>query len=583
MLQTYLNPTILIVDDSKTDRDTYRRYLEPLNNCGYRILACESAEDALELCDRDLPQLILLDYFLLDMDGLEFLRQLADRVETLPSIIMLTGQGSEMVAVEAMKLGVKDYRIKRHITAQDLVNAITIALTQQQLQAQIDRQDQQQNLLGSIMLKIGNLTDLSAVLQAAVDGVRQLLDCDRAIVYKLRPDLSGVIVSESVLPQWQPILDLQFNRSRFNKENPSSVNKYFDGHKLIVSDIESDIETVDLESYDLEMLHQFQVKALLAVPILLHDASPVGSPKVWGLIIVHNCKAARIWQPEELGLIDQLSIQMAIAIQQAELVLDLKLSLEKQQAIENQLRDQVIQTEQTNSRLSLATNSLEKRNQELDDFACIASHDLQAPLRGISNLTDWLAEDLKDLLPLENQQQLDLIKSQVLQMSALLKGLLRFARVGREHIDVDMVDLGQLLAEVVEAIAPPPNFQVYFPTDVPTLTTQSLLLRQVFANLIDNAIKYHDRPDGKIEILATKRENLWEFTVVDDGPGIAPEHQKKIFSIFQTLTGQAGKGQTVKGSGVGLAIVQKIVESQGGSIWVESSLGKGSAFSFTWY
>ena len=113
---------------------------------------------------------------------------------------------------------------------------------------------------------------------------------------------------------------------------------------------------------------------------------------------------------------------------------------------------------------------------------------------------------------------------------------------------------------------------------MPNLCTQSLHLKQVFTNLIGNAIKYHDRPHGKIDILAIDREYLWQFTVSDDGPGIAPEHHKKIFGIFQTLKGRAEN----QGSGVGLAIVQKIVESRGGNVWVESALGQGSAFAFTW-
>jgi CheY-like chemotaxis protein len=139
MLTTPSNPTILIVDDSETDRYTYRRYLEPLDKLGYRILDCESAEQALDLCDRDRPQLILLDYLLHDMDGLEFLRQLANRMETLPPTIMLTGEGSELVAVEAMKLGVKDYLVKRQLTAQNLVNLVTNILLQQKLEDQYDR------------------------------------------------------------------------------------------------------------------------------------------------------------------------------------------------------------------------------------------------------------------------------------------------------------------------------------------------------------------------------------------------------------------------------------------------------------
>jgi signal transduction histidine kinase len=332
-------------------------------------------------------------------------------------------------------------------------------------------------------------------------------------------------------------------------------------------------------------LKQFQVRSLMIVPILFRAISPrLSEPSVWGLLIVHHCRSIRTWLASEIDLVNELSIQVAVAIQQAELVRDLQASLTHQQAIEQQLRDRVLEIEQTNLRLFAATNLLEKRNQELDNFACIASHDLQAPLRGIANLTDWLSKDLAGTLPEQNQQQIDLIQKRVFQMDTLIKGLLQYARVGREHIAPTNVDLSNLLAEVLLTIEHSPGFEINFPSDLPNFNTQSLHLKQVFANLISN--KYHDRPNGKIDILAilvprgsaNEREHVWQFTVIDDGPGIAPEHHQKIFEIFQTLKGQEDR----KGTGVGLAIVQKIVESRGGSVWVDSDLGKGSAFSFTW-
>jgi signal transduction histidine kinase len=163
-------------------------------------------------------------------------------------------------------------------------------------------------------------------------------------------------------------------------------------------------------------------------------------------------------------------------------------------------------------------------------------------------------------------------------MSTLINGLLQYARVGREQCDAMTVNVGKIVAEVIETLDPPPEFRIKLAENLPILRTQVLLLKQVFANLIGNAIKYHDRPNGTVNILASERDYFWQFTVVDDGPGIAPEHHKKIFGIFQTLTVRDDN----KGSGVGLAIVQKIVESQGGVVWVDSDLGRGSAFSFTW-
>jgi signal transduction histidine kinase/CheY-like chemotaxis protein len=566
---------ILIVDDSQTDRFTYRRYLEASNTFECQIWECESAEEALDLCERHCPNIILLDYLLPDLDGLQFLQELAERVEKIPPTIMLTGQGSEAVAVEAMKHGVRDYLVKGQLTPMKLVNAITNALSEQKLQVQLDRQHQQQHLLASIMVKIGHSIELSEILQAAVHGSRELLGCDRATIYKLKPDLSGTIVAESVLPQWSSALGRQIEENCFDLPTSDRISKYLDGHNLIVSDI----DTADLSACHVAMLKQFQVRALLVVPILFRDVSPLASEmSVWGLLIVHHCRSARTWIADEINLLHELSIQMAVAIQQAELVSDLQETLAQQQSIEHQLRDRVVEIEQTNQRLSVATRLLEKRNQELDEFACIASHDLQAPLRGISNLTDWLSKDLAGKLPAENQQQIDLIQMRVSQMNTLIKGLLHYARIGRENIDDITINLSQLLAEVVEIIDPNPDVHIRFPADLPDVKTQSLLLKQVFINLIGNAIKYHDRANGLVEILAIEREYLWEFTVVDDGPGIAPQHHKKIFGIFQTLMGRDDH----KGTGIGLAIVQKIVESRGGSVWVESDLGKGSAFSFTW-
>jgi signal transduction histidine kinase/DNA-binding NarL/FixJ family response regulator len=566
--------TILIVDDAQTDRVTYRRYLEASPTFGCNTIEFALGEDALAWCATNSPDLILLDYLLPDTDGLEFLEDLTAQMGTLPPVVMLTGQGSEAVAVEAMKHGARDYLVKGHLTAQRLLNSVTNALTEQRLQAQIARQKRQRQLVASIMLQIGHSIELSAILQAVVDGARELLDCDRMMVYKLHPDLSGTIVAESVLPQWLSLLGRKFEENCFQGEHSSAIANYLEGHQTIVANI----HTAGLTPCYVAMLAQFQVEALLVVPILCRDVSPANAPRVWGLAIAHNCKKPRVWQPDEQNLLAEISVQMAIAIQQAELIIDLRHTLAQHQAVEQQLRDRVIEIEQTNLRLSVATNLLEKRNQELDEFACIASHDLQAPLRGIANLADWLSKDLDGQLPAENQQQIDLIQSRVLHMSALINGLLQYARVGREQVDAMTVNVSKIVAEVVETIEPPPAFHVKFAENMPTLRTQVLLLKQVFANLIDNAIKYHDRPNGSIEILATERDYFWQFTVVDDGPGIAPEHHKKIFGIFQTLRGRDDN----KGSGVGLAIVQKIVESQGGVVWVDSDLGRGSAFSFTW-
>jgi signal transduction histidine kinase/DNA-binding NarL/FixJ family response regulator len=564
---------ILIVDDSETDRVTYRRHLEFGGTPSCRILDCDCAATALQLCAQNCPDIILLDYLLPDSDGIEFLQDLAKLLGILPPIIMLTGQGNEEVAVEAMKHGAKDYLVKGHLTCQKLLNSVALVMSEQKLQMQLSQQHRQRALVSSIALKISCAIDFSEILQFAVNGSRTLLGCDRALVYQLHPEAEGTIVAESVASEWLAAIGNAISDSCLQGEQSAQIDKYLRGYKTVIADI----ETGDLTDCHVQMLRQFQVKAVLAVPILFR-VPPATEQRVWGLLIAHHCKAVHEWTVDELNLLDELSMQMAIGIQQADLIFELQQALAKQQLIDQQLRDRMIEVEETNGRLSRATRLLTARNEELDEFSCVASHDLQAPLRGIANLAEWLVKDLEGQLPTENQQQLELIQSRVLQMNGLINGLLLYARVGKENIDSVSINIRQLLIEVVEMLAVPIGFQVDFAPNLPTIVTQSLLLKQVLANLIGNAIKYCDREDGNVEIIVQVQGAFLQFKIIDNGPGIALENQGKIFGIFQTLVGR----DELKGTGIGLAIVKKIVESQGGLVSVESEGGQGSTFCFTW-
>ena len=220
---------------------------------------------------------------------------------------------------------------------------------------------------------------------------------------------------------------------------------------------------------------------------------------------------------------------------------------------------------------------LEKRNQELDQFAYVASHDLKAPLRAIANLSEWIEEDISDTLNPENRHQMNLLRGRVHRLEALIDGLLQYSRVGRVATESEPVDVTDLLQEVLNSIAPPPDTVTIEP-GLPTLVTQRLPLFQVFSNLISNALKHHHRSDGKITISVKDQGRFYEFAVADDGPGIAPEYHEKIFGIFQTLQAR----DKAENTGIGLAIVKKIVESLGGRIRLESQEGQGATFYFTW-
>lgn len=252
--------------------------------------------------------------------------------------------------------------------------------------------------------------------------------------------------------------------------------------------------------------------------------------------------------------------------------------IEDRKAAREELLKRAEELATTNLVLARTTALLERRNSELDQFAYVTSHDLKAPLRAISNLAEWIGEDLAGQIPEENQRQLVLLKSRVQRMEALINGLLEYSRVGRRERQMTEVVVDQMLHSVIDSLDPPAGFEVQVPTELPTLYTHRTALSQVFANLINNAIKHHDRDHGTVEIRYRPLGDLVEFAIADDGPGIAEEYHDKIFTIFQTLKAR----DDFESTGVGLSVVKKIVESENGRVWLESAVGEGSTFYFTW-
>ncbi len=228
--------------------------------------------------------------------------------------------------------------------------------------------------------------------------------------------------------------------------------------------------------------------------------------------------------------------------------------------------------------LQQAEAELAERNKELDSFVHTVSHDLKAPLRAISNLSVWIEEDLDGQLPPDSQQQFQLLRTRVKRMESMIDSLLLYARAGRQEAQLETFDLAELLSEIIDSLAPPEGFTIDIQQPLPTLTTKRVFLSQVFANLISNAINHHTSVTGHLHISAIEHPDCHEFIIKDDGPGIAPEHHEKVFAIFQTLKVQDNSDST----GIGLAIVKKIVETEQGTIRLESSLGRGTTFYVTW-
>jgi signal transduction histidine kinase len=228
--------------------------------------------------------------------------------------------------------------------------------------------------------------------------------------------------------------------------------------------------------------------------------------------------------------------------------------------------------------LEAIRQDLERSNAELEQFAYVSSHDLKSPLRAIESLALWIEEDMASTLTDSSRQHLDLLRQRVRRMERLLNDLLDYSRIGRVGHDVQVVNTADLAAQARDLLNIPEGFRVEIRPPMPVLKTQATPLRQVFQNLIGNAVKHHDRKEGLITVSSIDKGDFVEFHVADDGPGIPKEFHKRVFGMFQTLKPR----DEVEGSGIGLAVVKKTVEQFGGYITIESGESRGIAFRFTW-
>jgi PAS domain S-box-containing protein len=222
---------------------------------------------------------------------------------------------------------------------------------------------------------------------------------------------------------------------------------------------------------------------------------------------------------------------------------------------------------------------LARSNADLEEFAYAVSHDLKAPLRAISHLVQWIADDIKEIANPDTLESLTLLQGRVARMQMLLDGLLSYSRIGHSNSPIEDVDTAEVVREVAAMLAPPPGFVIACEGAMPVLHTHRMPIQVVLENLISNGLKHHDRAEGRITVSARPVDDATEFRVSDDGPGIAPEFHERIFLIFQTLASR----DDVESSGIGLAIVKKKVQTHGGQIWVESDPpARGTTFVFTW-
>ena len=244
----------------------------------------------------------------------------------------------------------------------------------------------------------------------------------------------------------------------------------------------------------------------------------------------------------------------------------------------DKMTDHLEKTTASRDQLNAMALKLQRSNRELEDFAYVVSHDLKAPLRGITSVSTWLMEDYAAKFDEAGKHQLDLLKNRALRMDTLISGILQYSRIGSVEEAEAPEDLNLLVKEVIENLNPPPHIRIEIEESLPVLKCPRIKMHQVFQNLISNAMKFSNKEQGEIKIRCQDQGDAWQFCVEDNGAGIDSKNFEKIFKLFQTLDNQTRTENT----GVGLALVKRIIELRGGRVWVESKVGEGSRFFFRW-
>jgi hypothetical protein len=293
-----------------------------------------------------------------------------------------------------------------------------------------------------------------------------------------------------------------------------------------------------------DFVQQFQVRAKLVVPI-------IAKSQLWGLLIAHQCQNPRYWTEFEIELLSQIADQIGIALTQSQL-------------LEQETRQ---------------SQELARSNTELQQFAYIASHDLQEPLRMVTSYLQLIERRYKDNLDANANDFIHFAVDGARRMQKLINDLLAYSRIGTRAQPYELIDSTVVVEQAItnlKLLIADYHATVTYDT-LPTVLADATQLTQLFQNLIGNAIKFHGEVPPIVQIRAEDQQGEWLFSVQDNGIGLEAEYAEQIFVIFQRLHNRT----EYPGTGIGLAVCKKIVERHGGRIWVQSELGKGATFYFT--
>jgi PAS domain S-box-containing protein len=488
-----------------------------------------------------------------------------------------------------------------------IANQLAIAIQQSYLYEQVQSelairkqtekaialQLQRQRTLGAIAQQIRESLDINQILATVTQQVKEILQGDRTIVIRLFGNGRSQIVEESVLTEFSAIKNLHWDDQLWSQE---ILNHYGDGKPRIVPDIMTDIGT----NCFVEYASVGEVKSKIVAPILEEVRSsqshgglaPGSTNKLWGVLVVHACRENRVWQESEAQLLQQIANQLAIAVQQASLFEQLQQELTERQQAQQQLTER-------NEQLGASNEELARATRLKDEFLANMSHELRTPLNAIQGMSEGLQEQVFGVVNEQQIKALQTIERSSSHLLELINDILDVAKIesGQMELDCTPVSINYLCQSSLpfikqQALQKRIQLEIKVPLNLPDLLIDERRMRQVLINLLNNAVKFTSN-GGRISLEVSRQQRRADpdsadspphflvketlrIAVIDTGIGIAPENINKLFQPFIQIDGALNRQYT--GTGLGLALVKRIVELHGGQVGLTSTVGVGSCF-----
>lgn len=454
----------------------------------------------------------------------------------------------------------------------NLVGIIRDITERKQIERQLRKALEREQAIARVVARMRRTLDLETIFQDTAAELRQVIECDRLLVYRFNSDWGGILVAESVGVDWQPVVGVELNppltRPATEQENCVGRSDQALIEDTYLQETEgciyregisyhsvTDIYSAGFTPCYLELLEQLQARSYTIVPIF-------SSQQVWGLLCAYQNSGPRTWEEAEVKIMTQIATQLGVAVQQAELF---------------------AQTQAQAQELARAKEAAEAANRAKSEFLASMSHELRTPMNAILGFTQLLHRESN--LPPGQRQYLDIISQSGEHLLSLINDVLEMSKIeaGRTVLSESNFDLYRLLQNLeqmfrLKAQQKGLQLQVGRSPRVPQyICTDESKLRQVLINLLNNAVKFTAAGEVTLTVSALAPDTL-HFEVRDTGPGIDPQEQDKLFEAF----GQTSVGvQSQEGTGLGLPISQKFVQLMGGEIIVTSEVGVGASFAFT--